>query len=72
MRIRPPRRAQVVGGARRHEGMLLAPLRQRLEGWSAGSTVGDIFSPALIDVMKMYTFYANNYYTALSTISNLK
>ena len=32
--------------------VLLPQLRERLEGWSAGQTVGDLFSPELTDMLK--------------------
>ena len=35
-----------------HPAGAAAQLRERLEGWSAGQTVGDLFSPELTDMLK--------------------
>ena len=50
---------------------LLGPLRLRVSDWSDTQTVGDLFGLTFASLLKMYTFYANNYIQVRAIASSL-
>lgn len=56
-----------------HETQLLPQLKQKVnpENWTQEQTIGDLFGKTFASLLKMYTFYANNYMQALTLYGEL-
>lgn len=56
-----------------HDTQLLPQLKQKVnpDNWTQQQTIGDLFGKTFASLLKMYTFYANNYMQALTLYGEL-